>query len=193
MYSLKKLPEEALFGLIQQKNESAISELLERYKKQFYTYVVIMIKDQHAAEDIFQDACIKIIQSIRLGKYQEDGRFVQWASRIIRNMCMDYLKSYKRKKMVHVPDGVDIFSILNVNEKSADMDMISGQSNHRLHLMLDRLPSEQKEIIIMRFFFQMSFKEIASLLNTNVNTAMGRMRYGLLKMRAMMDQMQVII
>lgn len=193
MYSLKKLPEESLFKLIQEKNESAISELLERYKKQFYTYIVIMIKDHHVAEDIFQEACIKIIQSIRLGKYHEDGRFVQWSSRIIRNMCMDYLKSAKRKMMVHVPEGVDIFSMLNMNQGSADMDIINSQFSQRMHMMLDRLPSEQKEIIIMRFFFQMSFKEIAALLNTNVNTAMGRMRYGILKLRAMMERMQVTV
>lgn len=193
MYSLKNQPEEVLFDLIRSKNEAAISELLERYKKQFYTYIVIVIKDQHVAEDIFQEACIKIIQSIRLGKYQEDGRFVQWSSRIIRNMCMDYLKSSKRKKMIHVPDGVDIFDFIKGNEASADTHLLNEQSRHRLHLMLDELPNEQKEIIIMRFFFQMSFKEIAQTLNTNVNTAMGRMRYGIIKMRSMLEQSKVTL
>jgi RNA polymerase sigma-70 factor (ECF subfamily) len=102
---------------------------------------------------------------------------------------MDYLKGSKKKVMVHLPDGGDIFSILALDSKSADHKILQTQFVNRIHYMLDCIPQEQKEIIILRFFHKMSFKEIAQLLDTNVNTAMGRMRYGLIRLRSMMEQM----
>ncbi|MBL7773374.1 MAG: sigma-70 family RNA polymerase sigma factor [Chitinophagaceae bacterium] len=189
MLVTKNLSDEVLFDLIRNKDERAIAILLERYKKQFFTYILVIIKDHTTAEDLFQEACIKIINSIRNNKYSEDGRFVQWASRLIRNLCMDYLKSNKRKIMVQLPDGGDIFSVLQIDHRSADHRILQTQFVNRIHYMLDKLPQEQREIIILRFFHKMSFKEIASMLNTNVNTAMGRMRYGIIRLRDMMESM----
>jgi RNA polymerase sigma factor (sigma-70 family) len=190
MYILKNQPDEVLFTEVQNKNEQAIAVLLDRYKKQFYSYILVIVKDHYIAEDLFQEACIKIIQSIRLGKYKEDGRFVQWASRIVRNLCMDHLKSSKKRTMVSMPDGSDVFAFLNLNVPAADHRIIETQFVNRLHMMLEQLPNEQREIIIMRFFYKLSFKEIAHMLDTNVNTAMGRMRYGLIRLRNLMGAMK---
>lgn len=193
MIALKNLTDEALFVEIKKKNEQAIAVLLERYKKQFYTYIYVIVKDHYLAEDLFQEACIKVINSIRNDKYVDDGRFVPWASRIIRNLCMDHLKSAKKKVMVTMPDGSDVFGFLNLNSDSADSRLLESQFNHRIHRMLEKIPIEQSEIIIMRFFYQMSFKEIAQLLNTNVNTAMGRMRYGMIRLRELTATMSEAI
>ena len=179
MLSLKNQTDEGLFTLIQKNDVKATAELLNRYKGKFYTAIYLLIKDKYLAEDIFQDTCIKIIHCIREKKYQEDGRFLPWAMRIARNQAIDYIRMIKRIPKVVLPDGSDIFSLLDLKEKNIEDKTIQKQTHSRVRQMLDLIPYEQREVVVLRMYGNLSFKEIAHLTDVSVNTALGRMRYGL--------------
>ncbi|HPI53700.1 MAG TPA: sigma-70 family RNA polymerase sigma factor [Chitinophagaceae bacterium] len=191
MFTYKHLPEESLLELVHKSNEKAIAELLNRYKSRFYTAVYLLVKDRYVAEDIFQDASIKIIQSIRAGKYNDSGKFLPWALRIARNLSIDYLRTCKRMPKVSLPDGQDVFSVLDFGQDNAEDTIINSQSQGRVRKMLEFIPYEQREVIVMRLFGDLSFKEIADMTNVSINTALGRMRYGLLNLRKMMEEKQL--
>lgn len=174
-------------------NENDIADLLHQHRKQFYSYIMTLVKDHYAAEDIFQECCIKIIHCIRSGKYKEEGRFMAWTSRIIRNMCMDYLNAKNKKFAIKVADGADIFELVKMSDDGADKNLVQQQFEKRIHQMLDKVSVDQREVIILRFFYQLSFKEIANITNTNVNTALGRMRYGLDKLRELNMQLTEVL
>lgn len=193
MNTLKNLTDEQLLVLIQENNEHAIAEMLDRYKNKFYTAAYLLVKDRYIAEDIFQDACIKIFNSIREKKYNDDGRFVAWAMRITRNLAIDHIRLTKRMPKVTLPDGKDIFSIINVGEENREDQIMANQSSMRARKMLDFLSEEQREVIVLRLFGNMSFKEISELTNVSVNTALGRMRYGLLNLRKVMDERRILL
>jgi RNA polymerase sigma-70 factor (ECF subfamily) len=191
MFTYKQLPEESLLELVHNSNEKAIAELLNRYKSRFFTAVYLLVKDRYVAEDIFQEASIKIIQSIRAGKYNDSGKFLPWALRIARNLSIDYLRTCKRMPKVSLPDGQDVFSVLDFGQDNAEETIINSQSQSRVRKMLEFIPYEQREVIVMRLFGDLSFKEIADMTNVSINTALGRMRYGLLNLRKMMEEKQL--
>ena len=193
MLSLKNQTDEALFTLIQKNDVKATAELLNRYKGKFYTAIYLLIKDKYLAEDIFQDTCIKIIHCIREKKYQEDGRFLPWAMRIARNQAIDYIRMIKRIPKVVMPDGSDIFNLLDLKEKNIEDKTIQKQTHSRVRLMLDLIPYEQREVVVLRMYGNLSFKEIAQLTDVSVNTALGRMRYGLLSLRKIADERGILL
>lgn len=193
MNALKNLPDLRLIELVESNHEGAIAELLDRYKSKFYTAAYLLVRDRYLAEDLFQDACIKIIQSIRNGKYKEDGKFLPWAMRITRNLCYDYLRVAKRTPKVTLPDGQDLFAILDMGEPSAEDRIMNMQSGRKVRQMLEFIPQEQREVIVLRMYGNLSFKEIAELTQVGINTALGRMRYGLLNLRKMMDEKRLVL
>jgi RNA polymerase sigma factor (sigma-70 family) len=193
MNTFKKLTEADLIQMVLQNHEGAIAELLDRNKSKFYTAAYLLVKDRYIAEDIFQDACIKIINSIRNGKYTEDGKFLPWAIRITRNLCYDYLRVAKRTPKVTMPDGIDVFDFLSNGEHTMEDRMMNKQSGDSVRKMLDFIPYEQREVIVMRMYGNLSFKEIADMTNVGINTALGRMRYGLLNLRKMMDEKGILL
>lgn len=193
MTALKNLTEQALIALIREGEEHAIAEFLNRYKGRFYTAAYLLVKDRDLAEDIFQDACVKIIQSIRAGRYQDDGKFLPWAMRITRNLCYDHLRAAKRAPRVTLPDGQDIFALLDMGEHNAEDRIMSRQSGDRVRQMLDHIPHEQREVIVLRMYGNLSFKEIAELTDVGINTALGRMRYGLINLRKLMQEKRLAL
>lgn len=193
MNTLKNLSEQELIKLVEERQEDAIAELLERYKSKFYTATYLLVKDRYLAEDLFQDACVKIIQSIRAGKYNEDGKFLPWALRITRNLCFDYMRVAKRTTKVTLPDGQDIFELLDVGEGSIEDKIINFQSSNKVRKMLEHIPYEQREVLVLRLYGKLSFKEIAELTQVGLNTALGRMRYGLLNLRRIMEEKQIVL
>ncbi|MCC7030655.1 MAG: RNA polymerase sigma factor [Chitinophagaceae bacterium] len=193
MLSLKNQTDEVLFGLIEKNDVKATAELLNRYKGKFYTAIFLLIKDKYITQDIFQDACIKIIHCIRTGKYTEDGKFLPWAMRVARNLAIDHIRQAKRMPKVVLPDGNDIFSVINFKEKSIEDTTMQKQSRNRIRLMLDLIPYEQREVIVMRLYGDLSFKQIAELTEVSVNTALGRMRYGLLSLRKIADERGILL
>ena len=193
MNAIKNLTEENLIELIRTNHEAAIAELLERYKNKFYTVAFLLVKDRYIAEDIFQDACIKIIHSIRMGKYNEDGKFLPWALRVTRNLCYDYLRIAKRTPKVTLPDGQDIFSILDIGENNIEDRIMGYETQGKVRKMLEMIPYEQREVIVLRMYGNMSFKEIAEMTEVGINTALGRMRYGLLNLRKLMEEKGILL
>lgn len=174
-------------------NVSGIETLVNRYKDKIFSSIYFMVKDKYLAEDIFQDVFIKIIDTIRQGRYQEEGKFLPWAMRIAYNMCVDHFRKVKRSPSIKTTDGSDLFNWMLVDDASADTAITKRQSYDRVRTMLELLPEEQKEVIVLRHYADLSFKEIAAMTNCSINTALGRMRYGLINLRKMMVEKQIAL
>lgn len=174
-------------------DEQAFEVLLRRYKSKIYTSIYLFVKDQALAEDIFQEVFIKIIDTLRKGKYNHEGKFVQWAMRISYNMCVDYHRRNKRRQHINPSEDFDIFEVLRVSDDGPDTEMIRSELHTRIRHLVDALPPEQREVVILRHYADMSFKEIAALTRVSINTALGRMRYALINIRKMMSERAVVL
>ena len=172
---------------------NAIEELVYRYKDRIYSSILFLVKDKYLAEDIFQDVFYKIIDTINGNRYNEEGKFLSWAMRIAHNLCVDHFRRVKRAPSIRTTDGQDVFEWMNFSEDGQDKVMMKQQSYDRVRRMLDMLPEEQKEVIVLRHYGDLSFKEIADLTNCSINTALGRMRYGLINLRKMMTEKQIAL
>jgi len=193
MQIMYKLSDEQLITLFKKGHATALEELVHRHKDKLYTSIFLLVKDSFLAEDIFQDTFIKIIDTIRAERYTEKGKFLPWAIRIAHNLCVDHFRKIKRNPIIKTGDDKDIFNVLNFSESSAEEKMITRQSHDRVRRMLDMLPEEQREVIILRHYADLSFKEIADLTHVSINTALGRMRYGLINLRKMMTEKQICL
>jgi RNA polymerase sigma factor (sigma-70 family) len=191
MNLLSKLSDHELINSFNAGNVNAFETLVLRHKEKLYTSIFFLVKDKYLAEDIFQDVFIRIIDTIKSGRYTEEGKFLPWAMRIAHNLCVDYFRKVKRTPTIKNSDDQDIFEVLNFTEESAEDKMIKKQSHNRVRDMLDQLPEDQREVIILRHYADMSFKEIAGITNCSINTALGRMRYGLINLRKMMVAKQI--
>jgi RNA polymerase sigma factor (sigma-70 family) len=193
MTPLSKLTDNDLINLFVAGNVNALEVLVLRHKDKLYTSILFLVKDKYLAEDIFQDVFIRIIDTMRSGRYTEEGKFLPWAMRIAHNLCVDHFRKVKRTPTIRTGENQDIFEVLNFTEDSAEDKMMKKQSHNRVKDMLDQLPEDQREVIILRHYADMSFKEIASVTNCSINTALGRMRYGLINLRKMMVQKQIAL
>jgi RNA polymerase sigma factor (sigma-70 family) len=193
MNSLRKKTDHELIHDFQDGDLNALETLVLRHKDKMYTSILFLVKDKYLAEDIFQDVLIKIIDTIRGGRYTEEGKFLPWAMRIAHNLCVDHFRKVKRTPAIKTSDDRDIFEVINFTEDGADVKMMKRQSYERVRQMLDLLPEDQREVIILRHYADLSFKEIASLTNCSINTALGRMRYGLINLRKMMMQKKIAL
>lgn len=193
MNSLRQKTDHELIQYFQDGNLNALEVLVLRHKDKMYTSILFLVKDKYLAEDIFQDVLIKIIDTIRGGRYTEEGKFLPWAMRIAHNLCVDHFRKVKRTPAIKTSDDRDIFEVINFTEDGADVKMMKRQSHDRVRQMLDLLPDDQREVIILRHYADLSFKEIASLTNCSINTALGRMRYGLINLRKMMVQKKIAL
>nr|MBA4167298.1 sigma-70 family RNA polymerase sigma factor [Chitinophagaceae bacterium] len=181
--SLLKKTDHDLIQNFQDGDLNALETLVIRHKDKMFTSILFLVKDKYLAEDIFQDVLIKVIDTIRGGRYTEEGKFLPWAMRIAHNLCVDHFRKVKRTPAIKTSDDRDIFEVINFTEEGADEKMMKRQSHDRVRQMLDLLPEDQREVIILRHYADLSFKEIASLTNCSINTALGRMRYGLINLR----------
>ena len=193
MTPLSKLTDNYLINLFVAGNVNALEVLVLRHKDKLYTSILFLVKDKYLAEDIFQDVFIRIIDTMRSGRYTEEGKFLPWAMRIAHNLCVDHFRKVKRTPTIRTGENQDIFEVLNFTEDSAEDKMMKKQSHSRVKDMLDQLPEDQREVIILRHYADMSFKEIATITNCSINTALGRMRYGLINLRKMMVQKQIAL
>ena len=185
------LNDEQLIQLYLNGDERAFEELLNRHQQKIYTSIYLFVKDQNQAEDIFQEVFIKIIDTLRKGKYNHEGKFGQWAMRIAYNLCVDYFRRSKRRPQVQPTEDFDIFDVLRIAEDNAEQRIIRSQTHEKVRKLVDMLPPEQREVVILRHYADMSFKEIASLTRVSINTALGRMRYALINIRKLMEEKQV--
>ena len=182
-----------LVKLFQQGDNDALELLLDRYKDRIYSSIIFLVKDKFLAEDLFQDVFIKIIDTLRGNRYNDEGKFLPWAMRIAHNLCVDHFRRIKRKPGILTSDYSDIFETIYVAEEAPDKFLIKNQSHESVREIVDMLPDEQREVIVLRHFADLSFKEIALLTNCSINTALGRMRYGLMNIRKMVAEKQIAL
>lgn len=174
-------------------SERAFEELLLRHKQKIYGSIYLFVKDSTLAEDIFQEVFIKIIDTLRKGKYNHEGKFLQWALRISYNMCVDYFRRNKRKPKTTTTDSFDIFDVLPLSDLNAEQLMVRDQTHDKIKDLLDLLPEEQREVVILRHYADMSFKEISKLTRVSINTALGRMRYALINIRKIIEEKELTL
>lgn len=187
MYSDQELINAYLNG-----DNSAFEVLLNRHKDKIYTSIYLFVKETELAEDIFQEVFIKIIDTIRKEKYNNEGKFVQWALRIAYNMCVDNFRRSKRMSMVTPNDAYDIFNIIESKDDHRESEIIKDQINNKLRNIIDQLPDEQREVVVLRHYADMSFKEISQMTNVSINTSLGRMRYALINLRKMVSEAEMV-
>ena len=190
---LQQVSDQDLVKLYIGGDESVIEELLRRHKSKIFTSIYLLVKDQYLAEDIFQDAFIKVINTLRSGRYNEEGKFLPWVMRIAHNLVIDYFRKEKRTPTITSADGTDVLNLIQIHEESAEERMLREQTHTDLRKMIQFLPDEQKEVLIMRHYADLSFKEIAELTDVSINTALGRMRYALSNLRKMMNVKEISV
>lgn len=174
-------------------NESALEVLIRRHKNRVFAYILMVVKDKELAEDLFQDTFIKVINTFRSGTYKEEGKFIQWVMRIAHNLIIDYFRKSKRIPIVENNDEYDIFDKVRVPVESVEDQIITEQIHRDVKKLIDYLPQEQKDVLVMRHYGDMSFKDIAEVTNVSINTALGRMRYALINLRKLVKEKEVIL
>lgn len=166
--------------------------LVSRYQAQVYSYIMTLVKDRQLADDIFQDTFVKIIRTIKAGVYKDEGKFVQFAMRISHNLVIDHFR--KENRIPTVESSSEDYNYIDnapISDPSVEQSMINEQIHSDLRKMIEYLPVEQREVLRMRIYDDMSFKEIADITNVSINTALGRMRYALINLRKMMETNQM--
>jgi RNA polymerase sigma factor (sigma-70 family) len=171
----------------------ALEQLINRHKDKVYTSILMFTKDQYLAEDLFQDTFIKAIDKMKAGKYTEEGKFLPWVMRMSYNICIDHYRKTKRAPKVATSDGFDIFDILPFYEESAEEKLMSEQSKGKVRSLLNELPEEQREVVLLRHYYDFSFKEISELTGVSINTALGRMRYALINLRKVIEDKKIAL
>lgn len=187
------ISDQELLQQYQEGNEAALELLINRHKDRVFTAIYLFVRDRYIAEDLFQDTFIKVVDTLRRDKYKEEGKFLPWVMRIAHNICVDYYRRVNRVPTITNREGFDIFRLLPFAADNAEQKIVKEQSNDKIRALIDSLPTEQKEVVILRHYANMSFKQIAKVTNVSINTALGRMRYALINMRKVMEEKQVSI
>lgn len=191
MKHFENFTDQQLIQLYLAGNAEALGTIVMRYKKNIYTTIYLLVRDRNVADDLFQDVFIRIIDNLKNGGYKEGGKFLYWAIRIAQNICMDHFRKIKRNPTFKTSDVNDIFEAFNCNEPCADHSIVKEENHDQVRVMIDKLPDEQREVIILRHYADLSFKEIANLTKCSTNTALGRMRYALINLRRMAAEKQM--
>jgi RNA polymerase sigma-70 factor (ECF subfamily) len=176
-----------------QGNEKSLEILIVRHKQRIFSFILSKILDREIAEDIFQDTFIKVINTLKRGKYNEEGKFLPWVMRIAHNLIIDHFRRIKRIPKFNNTDDFDIFDVLSDEMLSVENQMIKEQILGDVKNLVEELPDDQKEVLIMRMYKDMSFKEIAENTDVSINTALGRMRYALINLRKLVEKHHIVL
>jgi len=172
--------------------QSCFEQLIHRHKNKVFAYISLYIRDQALAEDIFQDTFLKVIQSVKAGKYADNGKFLSWVMRIAHNLIIDYFRRIKQMNTISNDNyESDIFNSKDFAEDNIEDNMIKRQIHQDVRKMISNLPDDQREVVILRHYAGLSFKEIAEITDVSINTALGRMRYALINMRKLMEENKI--
>jgi len=194
---LEKLSDQELVSLYINGNEGALSIIVTRHRARIFSYIIVTIKDKTLAEDFFQDTFIKVIKTLRSGRYNEEGKFLPWVMRIAHNLMIDYFRKSKRFRSVRGRtsdnEELDIFNTIRNEELNIEEFLVKDQVKNDVKELIERLPEEQKEVVKLRYYYDMSFKEISQFTDVSINTALGRMRYALINLRKVVDEHGVIL
>jgi RNA polymerase sigma factor (sigma-70 family) len=188
---LSALSDQELVKLYINGNEKAIQEVFERHRDRLFTYLILLLKNRQLAEDLFQDTLIKVIDTLRSGRYNEEGKFKPWMMRIAHNIVIDHFRQQKKMRLQHSTEEFDIFSVMSNGDPTREEELVSEQISEDLRGLIAMLPEDRREVLIMRIYAKMPFKEIAWVTNTNLNTAIGKMRYALMHLRKLMEERNV--
>lgn len=172
-------------------NEKAFEQLVQRHKSKIYTTIYLIVKDPYVAEDLLQDTFIKAVTTIKSGRYNDEGKFLPWIMRIAHNLAIDYFRRERRYPTVILEDGSNVFNTLDFSEDSAESIQIRKETHERLRELIQNLPEQQREVLMMRHYGEMSFQEIADATGVSINTALGRMRYALINLRKQMSKNKI--
>ena len=175
-------------------DRSAMSQLIERHSRRVRDYINMMVKDRDLADDIFQETFIKAVRVIDEGRYTDNGKFLSWILRIAHNQVIDYFRARRQDKSVSESEaGYDMLGTLRFAERTVEDSMVSEQIERDVRALIDLLPPEQREVVMMRYFSGLSFKDIAEQTDVSINTALGRMRYALINLRRMIKEKNLIL
>jgi RNA polymerase sigma-70 factor (ECF subfamily) len=185
----KELLESYLSG-----NQNSLEILINRHKNKVYAYILMIVKDKQMADDVFQDTFIKVINTVNAGSYKEEGKFIQWVMRIAHNLIIDHFRKSKRIPVVdNNHDNFDIMETIRFTDPSIEEELVTEQIHKDVRTLIEYLPPEQKEVLFMRHYYNMSFKDIAEQTDVSINTALGRMRYALINLRKLVKEHNVIL
>lgn len=174
-------------------SEHALEQLINRHKLQIFNFINSKINDRDLSEDLFQDTFIKVIRTLKKGTYNEEGKFLPWVMRIAHNLVIDYFRKGNRIPVVENKDGFDIFQFISDTSPNAENTIVQEQVIKDIQKLVQELPEDQKEVLVMRLYRDMSFKEIAENTNVSINTALGRMRYAIINLRKLISTHQIIL
>ncbi len=174
-------------------NEKALEIIINRHKQRIFSFILSKVLDREIAEDIFQDTFIKVIKTLKKGAYNEEGKFLPWVMRIAHNLIIDHFRRNKRIPTFKNTDEFDIFSVISDNVLNAESQIIKSQILDDVKNIINELPEDQKEVLLMRMYKDMSFKEIAENTDVSINTALGRMRYALINLRKLIEKHRIIL
>lgn len=192
--NLKKLSDHELLNTYISGNEDSINVLLNLHRKRILDYIYMMVKNRDVADDIFQETLIKVVRFVQEGRYTENGKFLSWVLRIAHNQVIDYFRQKKQRNNVSEGDaGYDILNNQKFSDHTVEEKLITNQIETDVRKLIDFLPPEQKEVVLMRYYMGLSFKEIAEQTDVSINTALGRMRYALINLRKLIDEKQLIL
>lgn len=189
---MNSLTEQKLISQYMNGDNCALEILIYQYKASIFTTIYLLVRDKELAEDIFQDTFIKVIDTLKNGKYNHEGKFVHWVMRIAHNLCIDHFRRSKSRSFIKTIEGRDIFDLVGSADEPVDHNIAWKQSHDTVRKMLDQLPEEQREVVILRHYAGLSFAKIAELNKCSINTALGRMRYGLMNLRKMKKEKQIM-
>lgn len=192
MSALLNATDNELIKLFRSGNDSALEVLVQKYKDRIFSSLYYLSKDRELAEDLFQEVFIKIIDTVRSDRYNDEGKFLPWALRISHNLYIDYFRKYSKHRIINCGDNTQ-FEHVTPLIPSADSKIMKLQTYEKLNKMLDKLPEEQREVVVLRHFGELSFKEIAELTKTSLNTCLGRMRYALINLRKEMVEHNITL
>jgi len=173
--------------------EKALEILINRHNQRITSFIYSKVLDRDITEDIFQDTFIKVIKTLKKGTYSEEGKFLPWVMRIAHNLIIDHFRKNKRMPMFEGSEDFNIFSVIGDDKLNAEKQIIKDQINSDLKYLVDELPDDQKEVLLMRIYKDMSFKEISENTGVSINTALGRMRYALINLRKIIDKNNIVL
>ena len=174
-------------------DESALSVLITRHKQKIYSFIYSKVFDRDVTEDVFQDTFIKVIRTLKLGKYNEEGKFLPWVMRIAHNLVIDHFRKNNRMPKFDNSSDFDIFSVISDSSLNAEKIIIKNQVENDVKRLIEELPEDQKQVLVMRMYNDMSFKEISENTGVSINTALGRMRYALINLRKVIDKHNIVL
>ncbi|MBC8319555.1 MAG: sigma-70 family RNA polymerase sigma factor [Bacteroidetes bacterium] len=192
--SLSAISEKELIRSFLKGNHSSLQTLIERHQNRLYSYIFLLVKDKMLADDIFQDTYVKVINTLKRGNYNDEGKFIQWVMRIAHNLVIDHFRKSKKVPTIENSHSeFDVFDTIRFTDPSVEDQMVKDQIYDDVRNLLEYLPEEQKEVLYLRCYSGLSFKDIAEQTDVSINTALGRMRYAIINMRKIIKEKKLIL